>query len=468
MKRRQFLRQSSCAAIGSSTLLSSLLNMRAVSAAAMSNSTVYQGSDYKALVCIFLAGGNDSFNMLVPNQGSAYSEYARSRSNNAIPSDQLIPINVQNGDGRSFGLHPSMPNLASMFDRGRAAFVCNIGTLVEPATVTQFYQNSVRLPLGLYSHSDQTQQWQTAIPQERVSNGWVGRMTELMLDMQSNQSLSINVSLEGTNFLQTGANSVPYTMVPGEGPRGILEFGSMYENRQLRDRAVKSLLEQQYSDAFEKTYINTLSQSLDAFDLYSDAFEQVGGVLSAFEFGDDNWGFSRSMQTVADTIVARDILNQQRQTFFVQFSDWDHHDELVMSHATQLEVLDRGLKTFYDAMDSQGLGGQVTTFLISEFGRPLTSNGNGTDHAWGGNVFVVGDAVQGQQMFGSYPNLSLGDERDLGGGIFVPALSADEYFAELALWFGASPSDLHTILPNLGNFYDVSSDQMPIGFIKAG
>ena len=466
MKRRQFLRHTSCAAIGTTTLFSSMINMKAVAAAAASNSSIITGNDYKAIVCVLLGGGNDSYNMLLPREGTAYNEYKAARSNNAIDNATMLPLNVQNGDGRAFGLHPSMPHLAKMFNDGRASFITNIGTLVEPTTTDQFYLGSKQLPLGLYSHSDQVKQWQTALPQDRSNKGWVGKMGELIGDMNNNKKLSLNVSLSGTNFIQTGENSVAYTMVPGEGPTGLYEYEDPWEHVQLRNQAVRNIVEAQYNDAFEQTYVNTFKNSLDAFEQYKAAFDQTTGTLDMIGFSEDKWRFGQSMKTIADTIVSRTILDQQRQSFFVEFGDWDHHDELLMNHATQLQALDQGLKSFYDALDVLGLSDQVTTFVISEFGRPLVSNGNGTDHAWGGNVFVVGDAVKGQQIFGRYPNLSLGDQQDIGGGIFLPDTSCDEYFAELAMWFGVTPSDLPTILPNIGNFYDVTSGQQPIGFMK--
>ena len=466
MKRRDFIHHASCAAMGTATLYSSLLDMKAMGMAAISNSSVIKSNDYKALVCILLGGGNDSFNMLIPRQGTPYQEYAKSRSNNAIPSDSLLPIDVLGGDGKSYGLHPSLTSLHSMFQEGNLAFFTNIGTLVEPTTVNQFFLETVDYPLGLLSHSDQIQQWQTALPQDRSSVGWVGKMTELIGDMNNNQTLSLSVSLSGTNFIQTGQHTVPYTMIPGEGAAGIHDFDTEWEAARLRNRAIKDMVEQQYADAFEKTYINTIKKSLDSYDQYIDAFARTQGNIKDVVFPTDQWQFGQSMKTIADTIVARDVLDQQRQTFFVEFGGWDHHDELLLSHASQLEAVDQAINSFYSALDLIGISENVTTFVISDFGRPLTSNGNGTDHAWGGNVFAVGGAVDGQKIFGRYPDLSLKDKSDMGGGVFIPELSADEYFAELALWFGVSPSDLPTILPNIGNFYDIQSGSMPIGFLN--
>ena len=470
MKRRKFIHHSACAGMGISTLLSSMINMKAVGMAAMSNSDVIRTNDYKAMVCILLGGGNDSFNMLMPREGRSYQEYAEARSNNAIDQNRILPLNVLDYSGPSLGLHPSLPNISDMFHNGRLSFFANIGTLVEHLTTDQFFLEAKEYPLGLFSHSDQIQQWQTALPQDRSSIGWVGKMTELIQDMNTNQSLSTSVSLSGSNFIQTGRQSVPYTMVPGEGAAGIYDFDNTeWEMIRLRNKAIKDMVDLQYSDAFENTYIKTIKNSIDSYEQYNNAFSQTRGVLSGHVFTNDEWQFGQSLKTIADTIVARNILDQQRQTFFVEFGGWDHHDELVMSHEEQLSVVDQGIKTFYDAMDQIGLSDQVTTFIISDFARPLTSNGNGTDHAWGGNVFVVGgeNTIKGQRVFGRYPTLNFNDKSDMGGGVFIPEMSADEYFAELALWFGVSPSDLPTILPNINNFYDISSGEMPIGFLNS-
>lgn len=466
MKRRKFIHHASCAAMGTSTMFSSLLNMKAMGAAAMANSSVIQSNDYKAMVCILLGGGNDSFNMLMPRSEEPYREYAAARSNNTIARESMLALNQIDGDGKEYGLHPSLPHLNQMFHDGRLAFMANIGTLIENITVDQFFAESKNFPLGLFSHSDQIQQWQTAFPQDRSSIGWIGRMTELIGDMNNNQNLSVSVSLSGSNFIQTGNQSVPYTMVPGEGAAGIYEFDNQdWATMRLRNRAIKDMVEKQYSDAFEATYVNTLKTSIDSYEQYNEAFSQTQNVLAGQVFPTDEWNFGQSMKTIADTIVARDILDQQRQTFFVEFGGWDHHDELLMNHSQQLGAVDQGIKSFYDSLDQLGISDQVTTFVISDFGRPLTSNGNGTDHAWGGNVFVAGGAVKGQKIYGRYPDLSLRDKSDLGGGVFVPEISADEYFAELALWFGVSPSDLPTILPNIRNFYDTTSNAKPIGFM---
>lgn len=464
MKRRDFLHQSSCAAIGASTLFSTLLNLRAAGAASLANSSVINSGDYKALVCVLLQGGNDSFNMLMPRDGQPYQEYRNTRSNLAINSNDMLPISPRMSDGRAFGLHPSLVNVKRFFDDQKLAFISNIGTLVEPTTTDDFFLDAVQLPLGLLSHSDQIAHWQTAFPQDRTAIGWGGKIADLIGDMNSNQSLSMNVSLNGSNIFQTGKNSIEYAIDPERGPESIIGYnnnGDPFER--IRTKAINSIVDKSYSDIFEKTYVDVIKNSRDAYVQYDTALKSISEF--DIDFASDEWKIGESFNMVARTIAARDYLDMQRQTFFINFEGWDHHDEVIMSQEAQFGALDAALGSFQQVLDSLGLADSVTTFIISDFARTLTSNGNGTDHAWGGNVFVLGDAVNGGDIYGRYPSISLGDSSDLGGGIFVPELSADEYFAELALWFGVPAQDLPLIFPNIRNFYDINSGQRPIGFL---
>lgn len=452
-----------CSALGGSTLFSTLINLKAANAAAMANSTVAAMDDYKALVCISLQGGNDSFNMLVPKSGAAYDNYKTTRSNLALAANDLLGINPLNGGGQQFGLHPSMPRLQSLFNQGKLSFVSNVGSLVEPALDKQDVWNErIRLPLGLYSHADQLMHWQTATPHVRSAAGWGGKIADMINDMNANQNISMNISLSGTNTFQTGNQTIEYTLDPTEGSIGINGDNNDWLFNQIRKKAIDNMLEYNYQDVFKKTYTKTIKNAREADVEFSQAIE--GNEFS--NFGTDEYQFSERLHMVARTIEARNTLNMSRQTFFVEFGGWDHHDEVLNSQAGMLSMMDNGLSAFQKALEDQGIADQVTTFVISDFGRTLTSNGNGTDHGWGGNMFVMGGAVNGQRIFGEYPSLRLESDLDLGSGRLMPTLSADEYFAELALWFGVPPSDLKTIFPNIGNFYNVNSGTAPIGFLN--
>ncbi|MEO0774910.1 MAG: DUF1501 domain-containing protein [Bacteroidota bacterium] len=463
MNRRKFLGTASCAAIGTTTFFSTLFNLGMANAAAARalESEADTANDYKALVCILLAGGNDSFNMLVPTESSAYADYATTRSNLALAPNSLLPLQPTGSNQPQLGLHPAMPEVQGLFNNGRLAFVTNVGTLVEPTNKTQFFNGSARLPLGLFSHADQIQQWQTSVPQSRSAYGWGGRMADILQSMNSNQNISMNISLSGRNVFQSGNQTAEYTIRPsGTGSVGIQGYDGTSTFDQIRTTAINSLMEQQYTDLFQKTYADVVKNAQEAHEQFSTA---IGGTTVNTSFSPSN--LSQSLNMVAKTIAARGSLGVSRQTFFITFGGWDHHDEVLNNQNAMLGVVSKALGEFNAAMDELGVADQVTTFSISDFARTLTSNGNGTDHAWGGNVLVMGGQVNGGQIYGTYPTLALNSPLDVGNGVLIPTLSTDEYFAELAQWFGVSNGSLTDIFPNVLNFYSPSPTP-PIGFMQ--
>lgn len=413
------------------------------------------------MVCILLSGGNDSFNTLIPRTGQAHLDYLNTRSSMAISLGDILPINPIGMTAGSFGVHPNMPEVQQMFQDGKLAFVSNVGTLVEPTTKNQYFSGSHPLPLGLYSHSDQMQHWQTGRPQERSSIGWGGRIADLVNDMNSNESISMNISLTGTNLFQRGNETVEYS-INENGGVGIAGYGDEWIVEQLRSQAIDNMLDQSYSDIYKKTYMNTVKSSHEASLEFQEAIEGVAPLQHEFA----ETSLSQQLRMIATTMAARETLGFQRQIFFVAYDGWDHHDELLNIHSEMSGTLSRALSDFDAAMTELGLQDSVTTFTISDFARTLTSNGNGTDHGWGGNAMVMGGAVNGQRIYGEYPSLALGNPLDVWDGVLIPTTSADEYMAELALWFGVSPSDVDMILPNLVNFYDTSSPDLPLGFLN--
>ena len=462
MNRRKFLGTASCLAVGSTTFFSTLFNLGMANAAAGRTAKIEgMNSNYKALVCILLAGGNDSFNMLVPTGNAAYADYAATRSNQALAQNSLLQLNPLAGNAPSLGIHPAMPEVQQMFNSGRLAFISNIGTLVEPTTLTQFNNGSANLPLGLFSHADQIQQWQTSVPQSRSAYGWGGRMSDILQSMNNNQNISMNISLSGRNVFQSGNQTAEYTIRPeGNGSIGIDGYNGPDMLDQIRTTAIDNLLEQQYTDVFEQTYAGVVKNAQDAHEQFSTA---IGGVNLSTTFSPSY--LSQSLNMVAKTIAARNTLDVCRQTFFITFGGWDHHDELLNNQNAMLGVVSKALSEFNAAMEELGMANDVTTFTISDFARTLTSNGNGTDHGWGGNVMVMGGQVNGGQIYGEYPTLALNSSLDVGNGVLIPTLSTDEYFAELAQWFGVTNSDLQNIFPNLINFYTPNPNP-PIGFMQ--
>jgi uncharacterized protein (DUF1501 family) len=333
VSRRQFLGQTSCAAIGYTTLFSSLLNLKAFEAAAMDNSSL--PDDYKALVCVLLSGGNDSYNMLMPRTGDPYAEYLTTRSNLAIPSAAMLPIVPSSAIG-DFGVHPSMPEVQSLFNSGRLAFISNVGTMVQPTTKPQFNSGIHPLPLGLFSHSDQIQQWQTGRPHERSATGWGGRIADLITSMNENQNIAMNISLSGTNVFQRGASSIEYA-INSEGSLGINGYGEGWVPDLIRTQAIDNMLDANYVDIYKSTYVNTIRQSRDSGIEFQAAIESIPEFQHEFSAG----YLSQSFKMIAKTIAARETLGFTRQIFFVNYGGWDHHDELLNNQAAMLEVLSR-------------------------------------------------------------------------------------------------------------------------------
>lgn len=462
ISRRKFIGDS-CAALGYTTLFSSLINLKAMAAAAMDNSAIIPyGGDYKALVCLMLSGGNDSFNMLIPRGNSEYNEYATTRSNLAIPQNNILPINPNTSDGRTFGLHPELADMQQLFEGGNLAFLSNVGTLIEPSTKDDIKNNVVKTPLGLFSHSDQVQQWQTGNPGERTNIGWGGKIADLVQSMNSNDTISMNISLRGTNIFQRGDQITPYT-IKNSGSVGISGYDGNGFFNELKTQALKSMMEKDYQDIYKNTYINTVKASNDANLAFQEAVDGVQEFITPLP--EDN-NLAEQLRMVAKTIGAKDTLGFSRQIFFVEIGGFDNHDELLINHGSNLKEVNDALSYFNSLMFELNMNDCVTTFSVSDFARTLTSNGNGTDHAWGGNAFMMGGAVNGREIYGDYPTLALDSELDLRSGIIVPTTAADLYMAELALWFGVSTSDLNTILPNLSNFYDTNSGTPPLGFMN--
>ena len=456
--RRDFIGAVPCLALGTTTLFSSLINLKAMNSLMGTSAVV--GGEYKALVCILLSGGNDSYNMIIPRSNNEYMEYAAARSNLAIPQNELLPITPNTTDGREYGLHPTMTGLQNLFQQGNAAFVNNVGTLVEPVTKAQIENQSANLPLGLRSHIDQVAHWQTAFPQERGSIGWGGKMAAILKSMNTNDDVSMNISLGGNNVFQRG-EEVSEFAINNDGGVSVFGYNNPEPFLNLMTADISSMNNKEYEDVFKDSYKNVLKRSIDSNEFFNVAIENVGDLSTQFS----NTKLSQDLRMVAQSIAARNTLGAKRQIFFVEMGGYDTHDDLGNQHTDLLDRLDNALTEFYAATEEFGVSDCVTSYTISDFARTLTSNGNGTDHAWGGNTIVMGGAVKGKEMYGDYPIIGLNTNLELGGGVLLPTTSADQYFAEIALWFGISPNDLSLILPNIGNFYDTSSNVAPLGFL---
>ncbi len=456
VSRRNFLGTASCAAVGSTALFSTVLDLGMFNALASTTT-----GDYKALVCLFFGGGIDSFNLLVPSGPAEYAEYAQVRQDLALPQIDLLPIAPATPQGRQFGLHPNVPELQTLFANGQLAFLNNVGTLVEPMTLQQYRDGTARRPLGLFSHSDQQMHWQTSIPDRRNASGWAGRMADVLGSVNNNQNISMNISLSGQNTFQSGNITAHYTITEN-GSRGLRGYGGPSLTDQVRTDSIDNLLAMNYQHVFEQAFADRMRGAIDAHLEFSAAIAALPPLQTVFS----QTQLSQDFRMVAQTIQARQSLGMCRQTFFISMGGWDHHDEVLVNQENMLPIVSAALSEFNAAMVELGVENDVTTFTASDFGRTLTSNGRGSDHAWGGNHIIMGGAVRGGDFYGQYPNLYLGNSLDTGRGRLIPTTSTDLYFAELALWYGVAPQDLEIVLPNIRRFYDPASPTPPLGIVS--
>jgi uncharacterized protein (DUF1501 family) len=417
------------------------------------------GGDYKALVCILLGGGADSFNMLVPYDASRYADYVGFRSDLALAHADLLPLSYTGAQGETFAVHPGLGAVRALFDQGDLSFVANVGTLAEPTDKTSFTQGTVRLPLGLFSHADQISQWQTSVPDRRIATGVAGRIADIVAGAAPPSPVSMNISLSGTNVFQTGKNVTDYALDANDGVR--LVAGYDQPGSEVFTTALDAMLAGSYADPFRRSYAARLRSAIDsgaAFKAILDSAPALNTTFSATPL-------SRSLAQIAKVISVRDALSANRQTFFVSLGGWDHHDNVLTLQAQMLPSVAAALSEFQQALAELGVSDAVTTFTISDFGRTLTSNGKGSDHGWGGHQLVMGGAVAGRKVYGAYPVLIPDNALDVGRGRYIPTTSVDAFYAELALWFGIAPSELDLVLPNIRRFYAPESMTAPVGFM---
>ncbi|MES2657295.1 MAG: DUF1501 domain-containing protein [Verrucomicrobiota bacterium] len=459
LSRRGFLGQANCALVSALPIMNTLLNLRLAGSAAAQG----ESGDYKALVCLFLSGGNDSFNMLAP-RGAAYQEYADIRQSIALPENQLLPINPIVDAGRPLGLHPALGGLQELFESEKLAFVANVGTLVATETTKIKYNAGQSLPLGLFSHSDQIEQWQTSIPDNRSGIGWGGRMADLLKSLNDEDRFSMNISLDGSNIWQAG-NTIAEYAIRDTGADSMSGYRSAYltgqELTQIRSAALDSQMAMEYQNIFQKSFAKSKKDATAAYD----AFTLATNVTLPPTVVWPNTPLANQLKMVAKTIAGRGSLGQRRNTFFVNYGGFDHHSNLINSQAAMLPVVNGAVKAFYDTMVAIGAQNEVVLYSASDFGRTLTSNSQGSDHAWGGNQFVLGGQVKGKRIYGTYPDLYQDSALDVGRGRLIPTTSVDEFFAEMALWLGVPKSSLPLVLPNISRFYSPSSVTPPVGFL---
>ena len=494
--RRSFIRQGICAALGTAAMTNAIRDLRFInSAVAQSVGSI---TDYKALICIFLQGGNDSNNLIIPTIPAEWQNYATIRTPVlAIPNTDggpatALALNDLTQDGHTYGIHPAAPELQSLFNNGTLAVVFNVGTLVYPVTKAQYLANSVALPPQLFSHADQQVQWQTSIPDRPPTTGWGGRCADLLDTYNpkngSNDLLSMFISLAGTNTFEVGATVQQYSISSS----GVVALNSALGPSSARtaqqanlnnllgiDAVQQNMLVENYALALEHALASgsglTTTINTSPMASYWSAFPTKVTVPNGG--GTFTSSLLAQLKMVAQVIEAGyrpGGMGMKRQVFFVQVGGYDLHTGqtsnagssttnnakvIIGAQASLFAELSQSINALNNAMLQIGaqygdaaFPQRVTAFTSSDFGRTLPSNSQGSDHGWGSHHLVFGGAVQGQRTYGNFPALVVGGPDDTSTGRWIPTTAVDQYAATLANWFGVDGTNMSTVFPNLGRF----------------
>jgi uncharacterized protein (DUF1501 family) len=443
--RRAFMRRS--AALGVAGVAAPFVT----SLAGIGEAAAATTSDYKALVCIFLYGGNDHANTLPAYDQASYDLYAAARSNIALSraslSQTVLTPKTPLPDGRQYAMAPTMAPLADLFAAGKTSVVMNVGTLVEPTSKAQYLANSVRLPPKLFSHNDQQSYFQASGP-EGATSGWGGRMGDLFQSGNGSATLTC-INASGNAVYLTGRTAVPYAL-GSSGPVALLNnSGSLYGSSAAMS-TLRSLMAGGNGHVMGNEHSQVSKRALDTYAQVSGAL--AGAPAADFSLFPSDNKLADQLRMVARMIAVSSELGARRQVFFVSLGDFDMHDDLATQHPVQIGRVASAIRAFYDTTVAMGVSEKVTSFTASDFGRTMQSNDDGSDHGWGSMHFVTGGAVRGGTMIGTPPLLGSNTPDDVGQGRLLPSISVDQYAATLASWFGVGTGDLTTVLPNMGNY----------------
>ena len=422
--------------------------------ASIAEASAATAADYKAIVCVFLYGGNDYGNTLVPYDANNYALYQQLRPTLAYAAGSLTgtvltptvaPIDAA-GFARQYALAPELAPLLPIFDAGRMAAVLNVGTLVQPTSKLQYTNKSVLLPPKLFSHNDQQSVWQSSSP-EGAATGWGGRMGDLFQSGNGNTTFTC-VNVSGNAVFLSGNSAVQYQVSPG-GSVPLSGLKSPLFGSAACTEALRTLVSQPRTHLLENEYNRVMQRSISANDVLTGALATAPTIATPFPTPN---ALADQLKLVARMISNASAIGARRQVFFVSLGGFDNHDGLLTIHPGLLKSVADAVSAFYSATVELGVADKVTTFTASDFGRTLSGNNDGSDHGWGSMHFVLGGAVNGKRFYGTPPAVANNGPDDVGQGRLLPSTSVDQYAATLGKWLGASDTDLLSVLPNLANY----------------
>jgi len=430
-------------------LLAAMASTPIISMMGTGSAHALPNNDYKALVCVFLFGGNDGFNMLIPNDNAHYDEYAAARPDIAIPQASLLPLSLNSGSDLTLGLHPSMLEVQPLFNNGKMIAIANSGVLIEPSTKVGLKDGTHAMPPFLFSHNSQQAEWQRGWSGSNTTLGWAGRLMDVL--SSDTDAISPTFSLNGYAQLLNGS----------EHSANLINSSSLPQINAIKNTQRRKSFDQVMNlsplTRFGREFDRVKNDSISIRDTLAAA---IDSIPEEPHFPDIS--LSHQLHTVARLIKSSDQLGHQRQVYFVGLGGFDTHANQLADHAELMSALSQSLAAFNQSMEVSGLDDKVTTITMSDFGRRLASNGSGTDHGWASNHFVMGGALNGGQLYGQWPSLLLDGENDFNKGRMIPTTSVEQIGATIAKWMGVkSNNEMDYIFPNLVNF-----TQQDLGFLK--